>query len=112
MLTISADQVRAFEAPMRRRFEDSMVEHILVRSHIAQSLAANQVRERIHNLIDDAEKHGIDDETDVRHLIELVFDDLPDAMQDPAVVEILESSDLSSSAKVAFVADILRSHGA
>ena len=111
MIKISAEQMRAFEAPMRKEFEQRMAAHMRVRSDLARTLAPEQLHERIERLVAGAVQHGIDEETDVRRFIELVFERVPQAVQDPEVVAILKSGSLSSPAKVAFIADVLKGQG-
>lgn len=96
---------------MRREFEERMIAHMRVRSALARAAPEDQLRERIQRLVEGAVQHGIDEETDVRRFIELVFERVPQAVQDPEVVAILKSGSLSSPAKVAFIADVLKRQG-
>ena len=107
MLAITEKQMGAFEALTRRQFEDAMVEHMRVRSSRAKSLPADQVRARVLQLIDEAEGHGIDEEPHVRRFIEFFFDRPPGATSEPPVAAVLDAPKLSSSAKMAFIADAL-----
>jgi hypothetical protein len=97
-------------ATTRRRFEERMLQHMRVRSRLG--LAEPELRERTRRLIAGAEHYGIEAEADIRRFLELVFDRVPSAVQDPEVLAVLGTPGTSGSAKVAFIADILSSQHA
>ena len=107
MLKISAQQMAAFSEPLRRRFQDRMVEHMRVRAKTP--LPAERLGERTCRLIELAEQHGIDEENDICRFLEQMIDRVPDALRNPEVVAILKSPRTPSAAKVAFIADLLGS---
>lgn len=111
MLTIRKHQMVVFGASTRKSFEERMVVHMQARSLQANVLPMEALRNRTLALIDFAEKHGIDLEGDIRRFLELVFDRPNDFLGSPQALAILDNNRLSSSAKVAFLTDLLLPRG-
>lgn len=111
MLRISNRQMQVFAGEARRSFEDRMVAHMRVRSGIRDTLAPDEIRSRVHGLVDLAERYGIRFENDVRRFLEIVFDRSSEILQHPKITALLEAKDLSPGAKVAFVADVVHGEG-
>jgi len=107
MLTIRREQMAVFSAAMRASFENRMVAHMHARSSQSGSISPDALRSRTLSLIDLAEKHGIDTENDIRLFLEMAFDQPPDSLQTAQIKAILNNGEIASSAKVAFLADLL-----
>lgn len=88
-----------------------MVVHMQVRSLQAGVLPMEAFRKRTLALIDVSEEHGIDLEGDIRRLLELLFDRPDDFLNSSQARAILGNDKLSSSAKVAFLTDLLLPQG-
>jgi len=100
-----------FSQQARKRFEDQMVVHIKKNTKQIDSLTEAQLRERVIDLIISAESHQIDEEENVKQYIDLFFDLPSDVFNDSEVKAILQTNDLSSSTKIAFLNDTLDSGG-
>ncbi len=107
MLTIRREQMDVFSAAMRASFENRMVVHMQARFSQSGSIPSDALRNRTLSLIQLAEKHGIDTENDIRLFLEITFDQPADALQTDQIQGILNNGEITSSAKIAFLADLL-----
>lgn len=107
-MIIRPGQMLAFSASRRRWFEGRMVDSMRARPR-AINMSESELQERTLNIIELAEKHGIDREQDVHRFLELVFDRVPHVLNDPQVMAALTANGLQSPVKLAFVADVLSS---